>query len=1162
MTSSSASGTAPRNRRLLTGTAFRDRRPTSPRSFARRIFARFGGRLATLFTLPLLLLSGCAEEPFEESVKEMSDEEVSAFAESLADDVTLNLEDGLEASLWAPEGLVSDPAGINFDDEGRAWVATTHRRRSTVPDAGAVSFWFNDNLSWNTVEDRENFLMRELVPENSEDNEWLTDWNEDGIYDWQDMLVERDSVYVVEDLTGNGRANRARIMDWDSCSVVTEITGSALLHRGDLFVARIPDLLRVRDTNGDGKWNEAESLAHGFGNHFGYSGHGMSGLKVGPDGRIYLAIGDVGVNVVDADGKSWHYPHEGAIMRMDPDGSNFEVYAAGLRNIHEFDFDKYGNLIAVDNDGPVGDFDRLVYLIDGSDSGWRIYWQMGKFTDPKNNDYSVWVDEEYFNTRFDGQASHVLPPINDGFRGPSGFVYNPGTALSEEWADHFFASTFVGSTTHSGVQTFTLNESGAAFELNERKVILRGLLSTSLGFSPDGSLFTADWIQGWVTKGTGRLWRIDTPEDQRHPAREETQRLLASDVSTLAADDLTEFLAHQDMRVRKKAQFELVAREEIDSLLGVAMEGGDQMARLHGIWGVAQAARTGDIELAAPLTDLLTDEDPKIRAQAAKMLGDVRYESAGEELVPLLGDEHPRVRLFAAEAIGRIGYSDGVEPLVEMVRAADGSDIYLRQAGAIALARLGDADALSPFIDDPSVEVRTVTLMALNRLDSPHVVRFLEDSEEALVTDAARAINDEDFIEEGMAPLSRMLEQDIFTGEPLLRRAINVSLYGGTLEDAQRLANFAQREDISEALRVEALETLTYWEEPSELDRVSGRYRGPVTGDPELAREALEPALARLLDDGSEAVRIAGLKAAGSLDVRGGASDMRRLAAGDRSVDVRVAALQALHAVGAEGMDEVISLALDDGESRVRMTALSMIEDLDPDSGSTVALLESILDSGSVEEKQAAVEILSRTGSAEAVSLLEGQVDQLIAGEVEPEIQLDLVLAAEASSDETIQEKITQYQSAKQTDDWVDLYREALYGGNRSEGERIFANHADAQCYRCHADGGQAAPELDNIGTILNREDLLLALVDPNDRIAPGYGMVSVTQSDGETVQGVFRGETETAMMVSAGEQQWEIDWAEIVEKTWVPSAMPAMGDILTREEIRDLIAYMASLQE
>src|SRR5690625_6324720 len=83
--------------------------------------------------------------------------------------------------------------------------------------------------------------------------------------------------------------------------------------------------------------------------------------------------------------------------------------------------------------------------------------------------------------------------------------------------------------------------------------------------------------------------------------------------------------------------------------------------------------------------------------------------------------------------------------------------------------------------------------MALNRLDSPHVVRFLEDSEEALVTDAARAINDEDFIEEGMAPLSRMLEQDTFKGEPLLRRAINVSLYGGTFRSEEHTSELQSR---------------------------------------------------------------------------------------------------------------------------------------------------------------------------------------------------------------------------------------------------------------------------------------------------------------------------------------------------------------------------------
>ena len=312
--------------------------------------------------------------------------------------------------------------------------------------------------------------------------------------------------------------------------------------------------------------------------------------------------------------------------------------------------------------------------------------------------------------------------------------------------------------------------------------------------------------------------------------------LLASDFSNRPADELAELLAHADMRVRKKVQFALVARGETDNLLAVACDGNHLMSRLHGICGIAQAARAGDIDLAAPLIGLLNDDNPQVRAQAARMLGDVRYEPAAPELLPLLEDEHPRVKLFATEALGRIGHTAALEPIMEMVRAADGSDLYLRQAGAIALSRLGDADALSAYIEDPSVEVRTATLIALKRLQSPHVVRFLQDEEEALVTDAARAINDEDFVEEGMTPLSRMLEQDRFTGEPLLRRAINVSLFGGTAADAGRLAEFALRDDITEELRVEALATLAVGEEPSVLDRVSGRYRGSVTGVPHPAR--------------------------------------------------------------------------------------------------------------------------------------------------------------------------------------------------------------------------------------------------------------------------------------------------------------------------------------
>src|SRR3546814_9111495 len=122
-----------------------------------------------------------------------------------------------------------------------------------------------------------------------------------------------------------------------------------------------------------------ESISHGYGVHVGFGGHGMSGLIKGPDGRIYWGIGDIGFNGVGPDGRKWEYPNQGVIVRANPDGSDFEVFAAGLRNTHEFVFDELGNLISVDNDGDhPGEKERLVYIVNGHDAGWRTNWQFGK----------------------------------------------------------------------------------------------------------------------------------------------------------------------------------------------------------------------------------------------------------------------------------------------------------------------------------------------------------------------------------------------------------------------------------------------------------------------------------------------------------------------------------------------------------------------------------------------------------------------------------------------------------------------------------------------------------------------------------------------------------------------------------------------------------------
>ena len=189
------------------------------------------------------------------------------------------------------------------------------------------------------------------------------------------------------------------------------------------FVGASPALWRLRDENGDGFIDSRVAISEGYNVHPAFGGHGISGVTLGPDGRIYWEVGDMGFDVVDQSGRRWSYPNQGAVLRANPDGSDFEVFATGIRNLQEFAFDDYGNLISVDNDGDhPGETERLVYLPEGSDSGWRANWQYGKSTDPANNRYNVWMDEGMFKPRFEGQPAHITPPIA------------PTTRVRREWS--------------------------------------------------------------------------------------------------------------------------------------------------------------------------------------------------------------------------------------------------------------------------------------------------------------------------------------------------------------------------------------------------------------------------------------------------------------------------------------------------------------------------------------------------------------------------------------------------------------------------------------------------------------------------------------------------------------------------------------------------------
>src|SRR5690606_18068483 len=146
-----------------------------------------------------------------------------------------------------------------------------------------------------------------------------------------------------------------------------------------------------------------------------------------------------------------------------------------------------------------------------------------------------------------------------------------------------------------------------------------------------------------------------------------------------------------------------------------------------------------------------------------------------------------------------------------------------------------------------------------------------------------------------------------------------------------------------------------------------------------------------------------------------------------------------------------------------------------------------------VTEQQAALLSLANVDAPQAHDLLAEQMRRLIAGEIPPAVQLELVTAAENSGVAQLQELVAEHEGNKNPDDPMEVYQEALVGGNVDTGRNLFRYHNSAQCVRCHMVGKRGnlvGPDLTDIGNLLSRELLLEALVDPVARIAPGFGRI------------------------------------------------------------------------
>ena len=135
------------------------------------------------------------------------------------------------------------------------------------------------------------------------------------------------NVYAVRDEDGDQTADR----------VVTIASGLQMpngvaFHDGALYVAEISRVLRY-----DGIETRLDDPPEPVVLNDGLPGermHGWKYLAFGPDGKLYVPVG-APCNVCDREDED---PRFATILRMNPDGSDEEIFASGIRNSVGFDF--------------------------------------------------------------------------------------------------------------------------------------------------------------------------------------------------------------------------------------------------------------------------------------------------------------------------------------------------------------------------------------------------------------------------------------------------------------------------------------------------------------------------------------------------------------------------------------------------------------------------------------------------------------------------------------------------------------------------------------------------------------------------------------------------------------------------------------------------------
>jgi quinoprotein glucose dehydrogenase len=795
----------------------------------------------------------------------------------------------------------------------------------------------------------------------------------------------------------------------------------------------------------------------------------------------------------------------------------------------------------------------------------------------------------------DTTQMYMTPPIAHIGNGPSGCTFYPGTGMPESFNGHFLLCDFRGGQTNSGLWTFTMQPHGASFEMKDKQEYIWQILATDTEFGADGGVYVADWINGWGRPDKGRIYRFFNAEATEKPAVTQAKLLLREGMEKRDNETLADLLAHQDQRVRQEAQFELADRGESSTLILADVLANPRpthrssfdssrpdLARLHAIWGLGQIARKYPKATKSVVT-ALRDADTEVRAQAAKTLGESRTAAAYNDLIRSLTDDSPRVQFFAVQALGKLANKAAVPALLDLLARNADKDAFVRHACFTALAAINDKEAVLAAAGSENASVRLGVLETLRRWGSPEVATFLKGFDGRLILEAARAINDVP-IETARPALAKMIDSQLLRAhvhdaiesrvhaelppmyaEPILRRAINANFREGKADSAAAIAKLAASTDVSDSIRVEAIESLVEWEKPSIRDHITGLI-WPLpekTRDVKVIANAIGPLLPGIVKNAGDPVRIAALGLAEKIGFEPLDTAYDLVADATLSGEVRAAALKVLAARNSPRLSDALKIGLLDGKAAAFRKEAIRLQTTQPQA---VEKLNAILADATPADQQAVFSSLPLVGGKAADEILGAWMDKLLDGKLFPAATLDLLEAAARSKSNAVTAKVKKYDSLRKKEDTLAEWRECMEGGDAAAGKKIFFEKQEVSCVRCHMigaeGGGNVGPNLIDIGKRQTREYILESIVLPNAKIAPGFESAGVKLNDGKFLVGVVKSETDEGFDLDTGADQGIVKIKKSDIKTRKPAPSPMPEDIakpLTKQELRNLVEFLSS---